>query len=120
VVHDCGTVINPMILEGQIHGGVAQGVGGALYERMVYDSSGQLLNASFMDFLMPYATEVPAPELLHTETPSPNNSLGIKGVGEAGTIPVAAAIANAVSDAIGKPIDTMPISPSDLFELLHT
>ena len=59
VVHDCGTIINPMIVEGQVHGGVAQGVGGALYERMVYDESGQLLNASFMDFLMPYVTEVP-------------------------------------------------------------
>jgi len=103
-----------------MYGGIAQGIGGALYERMAYDDQGQLLNASFMDFLMPYATEVPAPELLHTETPSPNNSLGIKGVGEAGTIPVAAAIANAVSDAIGMPIDKMPISPSDLFELLHT
>ena len=60
VVHDCGRMINPMIVEGQIHGGVAQGVGGALYERMAYDESGQLLNASFMDFLMPYASEVPA------------------------------------------------------------
>ncbi len=120
VQHDCGRIINPTIVDGQMYGGIAQGIGGALYERMAYDDQGQLQNASFMDFLMPYATEVPAPELLHTETPSPNNSLGIKGVGEAGTIPVAAAIANAVSDAIGMPIDTMPISPSDLFELLHS
>jgi aerobic carbon-monoxide dehydrogenase large subunit len=120
VQHDCGRIINPTIVDGQMYGGIAQGIGGALYERMAYDEEGQLLNASFMDFLMPYATEVPAPELVHTETPSPNNVLGIKGVGEAGTIPVAAAIANAIADAIGKPIDTMPISPSDLFELLHT
>jgi aerobic carbon-monoxide dehydrogenase large subunit len=120
VQHDCGRIINPTIVDGQMYGGIAQGIGGALYERMAYDDQGQLLNASFMDFLMPYATEVPAPELVHTETPSPNNALGIKGVGEAGTIPVAAAIANAISDAIGLPIDTMPISPSDLFELLHT
>jgi aerobic carbon-monoxide dehydrogenase large subunit len=119
VQHDCGRIINPTIVDGQIYGGVAQGIGGALYERMAYDEEGQLLNASFMDFLMPYATEVPAPSLHHTETPSPNNVLGIKGVGEAGTIPVAAAIANAISDAIGKPIDTMPISPSQLFELIN-
>ncbi len=81
VVHDCGRLINPMVVEGQIHGGVAQGVGGALYERMVYDESGQLLNASFMDFLMPYATEIPRIETDHLETPSPLNPLGIKGAG---------------------------------------
>ena len=80
VVHDCGHLINPMIVEGQIHGGVAQGVGGALYERMAYDESGQLLNASFMDFLMPYVTEVPdAIEIDHLETPSPLNPLGHQG-----------------------------------------
>ena len=120
VVHDCGRIINPTIVEGQVYGGYAQGLGGALYERIAYDENGQLLNASFMDFLMPYATEVPEPELHHTETPSPNNELGVKGVGEAGTIPVAAAIANAISDAVGTPIDRMPITPSELFELLHT
>ena len=87
VVHDCGTLINPRIVEGQVHGGVAQGVGGALYERIVYDENGQLLNASFMDFLMPYASEVPKVEIDHLETPSPLNPLGIKGAGEAGTIP---------------------------------
>jgi aerobic carbon-monoxide dehydrogenase large subunit len=119
VVHDCGRIINPTIVEGQVYGGYAQGLGGALYERIAYDENGQLLNASFMDFLMPYATEVPEPELHHTETPSPNNELGVKGVGEAGTIPVAAAIANAISDAVGTPIDRMPITPSELFELLH-
>jgi aerobic carbon-monoxide dehydrogenase large subunit len=119
VGHDCGRIINPVIVEGQMYGGVAQGIGGALYERMAYDEDGQLLNASFMDFLMPYATELPEPVLFHTETPSPNNALGVKGVGEAGTIPVAAAIANAISDAIGRPVDKMPISPSELFDLLH-
>ena len=71
VVHDCGVMVNPMIVDGQVHGGVAQGVGGALYERMVYDESGQLLNASFMDFLMPYASEVPHIETDHLETPTP-------------------------------------------------
>lgn len=117
VVHDCGPLINPMIVEGQIHGGVAQGVGGALYERMAYDASGQLLNASFMDFLMPYATEVPHIEIAHLETPSPLNPLGIKGAGEAGVIPVSAAIASAIEDAEGFPIMRMPISPVELFEL---
>ncbi|MEU8272322.1 aerobic carbon-monoxide dehydrogenase large subunit [Sphaerisporangium sp. NPDC049002] len=117
VVHDCGRLINPMIVEGQIHGGVAQGVGGALYERMVYDGHGQLLNASFMDFLMPYATEVPFIETAHLETPSPLNPLGIKGAGEAGVIPVSAVIASAVEDAEGITIARMPISPSELHEL---
>jgi aerobic carbon-monoxide dehydrogenase large subunit len=117
VVHDCGTMINPMIVEGQVHGGVAQGVGGALYERMVYDESGQLLNASFMDFLMPYASEVPVIETDHLETPSPLNPLGIKGAGEAGCIPVSAVIASAIEDAEGFPITSMPISPVELWEL---
>ncbi len=118
VVHDCGRLINPVIVEGQIHGGVAQGVGGALYERMEYDEAGQLLNASYMDFLMPYATEVPRTiEVDHLETPSPLNPLGIKGAGEAGVIPGAAAIAAAIEDAEGFPITRMPISPSELFAL---
>ncbi|WP_134742218.1 aerobic carbon-monoxide dehydrogenase large subunit [Nocardioides sp. 503] len=118
VVHDCGKLINPTIVEGQIHGGVAQGVGGALYERMVYDESGQLLNASFMDFLMPYVTEVPdGIDIDHLETPSPLNPLGIKGAGEAGVIPSAAVFASAIEDAEGLPITAMPISPSDLFHL---
>jgi aerobic carbon-monoxide dehydrogenase large subunit len=117
VVHDCGRIINPMILEGQVHGGVAQGVGGALYEKMVYDEHGQLLNASFMDFLMPYATEVPKVEIGHLETPSPLNPLGIKGAGEAGVIPGSAAIAAAIEEAEGIEITAMPISPDDLFRL---
>ncbi len=118
VVHDCGNVVNPMIVEGQIHGGVAQGVGGALYERMAYDASGQLLNASFMDFLMPYVTEVPEHiDIDHLETPSPLNPLGIKGAGEAGVIPGSAALAAAIEDAEGISITAMPISPSELFAL---
>ena len=117
VVHDCGPLINPMVVEGQVHGGVAQGVGGALYERMDYDESGQLLNASFMDFLMPYSTEVPRIEIDHLETPSPLNPLGIKGAGEAGVIPGAAAFASAIEDAEGIPIRRMPISPSELWHL---
>ncbi len=117
VVHDCGTLVNPMIVEGQIHGGVAQGVGGALYERMVYDGNGQLLNASFMDFLMPYASEVPTVEIDHLVTPSPLNPLGVKGAGEAGVIPGSAAIAAAIEDAEQIPVRRMPLSPSELFDL---
>ncbi len=117
VLHDCGRLINPRIVEGQIHGGVAQGVAGALYERMVYDSDGQLLNASFMDFLMPYATEIPRIETGHMETASPLNPLGIKGAGEAGVIPGSAVIASAIEDAEGIRIARMPISPSELYHL---
>ena len=118
VVHDCGTLINPRIVEGQIHGGVAQGIGGALYERIAYDETGQLQNASFMDFLMPYVSEVPERiEIDHLETPSPLNPLGVKGAGEAGVIPGAAVFASAIEDAEQIPISSMPISPSDLFEL---
>jgi CO/xanthine dehydrogenase Mo-binding subunit len=122
VVHDCGRLINPMIVAGQVHGGVAQGIGGALYEVMSYDEHGQLVNASFMDFLMPYVTEIPQRELGglelgHQETPSPLNPLGVKGAGEAGVIPVSALIASAVEDAVGFPIDSMPLNPSALFDL---
>jgi carbon-monoxide dehydrogenase large subunit len=121
VVHDCGRNINPMIVEGQVHGGVAQGIGGALYERIAYDSDGQMQNASFMDFLMPYVTEIPATiEMAHLETPSTINPLGIKGAGEAGVIPASAAIAGAIEDAEGLPIIRMPISPDDLFHLRRT
>lgn len=117
VVHDCGTLINPRIVEGQIHGGVAQGVGGALYERIVYDENGQPLNASYMDFLIPYASEVPTIETDHLETPSPLNPLGVKGAGEAGVIPSAALFASAISDAEGFFVSRMPISPSELWAL---
>jgi len=117
VVHDCGRVINPLVVQGQIEGGVAQGIGGAFYERLAYDEEGQLRNASFMEFLMPYATEIPAIEIDHIETPSPLNPLGIKGAGEAGVIPVGAVIASAVEEALGFPITDMPLSPLKLFEL---
>ncbi len=117
VVHDCGRLINPMIVEGQIHGGVAQGVGGALYERMAYDEDGNLQNASFMDFLIPYCTEIPTVETDHIETPSPLNPLGIKGAGEAGVIPTAAAIASAIEDAEGFSITRMPLDPHEIHEM---
>jgi aerobic carbon-monoxide dehydrogenase large subunit len=123
VQHDCGTMVNPTIVEGQIRGGVAQGIGGALYERIVYDETGQPLTASFMDFLMPTATEIPPIEIGHLETPSPLNPLGMKGVGEAGAIPVPALVAEAIDDALaplGIRIREMPLSPTRLRELIQT
>ncbi len=121
VQHDCGTLVNPTIVEGQIHGGVAQGIGGALYERLVYDASGQLLAGTFMDFLIPTAVEVPEIEIRHLETPSPLNPLGVKGVGEAGAIPVPALVAEAVEDALapfGVRVREMPLTPSRILELI--
>jgi carbon-monoxide dehydrogenase large subunit len=119
-VHDCGTMLNPMIVEGQIAGGVAQGMGGAFYEKLEYDEAGVLRNASFMDFLIPYATEIPHIEMIHQEVPTPLNELGMKGVGEAGTIPVATVIASAVEDAL-RPLGVghfheAPLSPSMIFD----
>ncbi len=122
VVHDCGKVINPMVVEGQIHGGIAQGIGGAFYERLHYDQNGQLLNPSFMDFLIPTAMEIPRIEVSHIETPSPLNPLGVKGVGEAGAIPLPALVAAAVEDAL-RPFQVhvthMPLSPDELLRLIH-
>ena len=121
VVHDSGRVINPLIVDGQIHGGVAHGLGNAFYEQLVYDEGGQLLNASFMDYLLPTATDVPPIETCHRETPSPLNPLGVKGVGEAGAIPTGAVFAQAVEDALsgwGIEITEIPLSPSKLFDLI--
>ncbi|HLF24694.1 MAG TPA: xanthine dehydrogenase family protein molybdopterin-binding subunit [Anaerolineae bacterium] len=122
VVHDCGRVINPLILEGQVQGGVAQGLGNAFYEQLVYDENGQLLNASFMDFLVPTALEVPRVEVGHEVTPSPLNPLGIKGAGEAGAIPVGPLFVQAVEDALPEydlEIREIPLSPSRLWELVE-
>lgn len=114
IVHDCGRIIHPQIVEGQIQGGVAQGIGGALYERIVYDEHGQPQTTTFMDYLLPTATDIPTVEQHHIETPSERNPLGVKGVGEAGTISPPSAIANAVVDALapfGVAIDELPITP---------
>ena len=122
VVHDCGAVINPMILEGQIQGGMAQGLGNAFYEQLHWDSNGQLLNASFMDFLLPTADTVPALEMDHIETLSPLNPMGVKGAGEAGAIPVAPLFAQAVEDALAEyhvELLEIPLSPNRLFELVQ-
>src|SRR6059036_1446993 len=122
VAHDCGKVINPLIVEGQVHGGVAQGVGGALYEEMVYDEQGQLLTGSLMDYLVPTAMELPPLETVHLEFPSPRKPLGMKGLGEGGAISPPAAIANAIEDALepfGVRITATPVSPARLLALLH-
>jgi CO/xanthine dehydrogenase Mo-binding subunit len=116
-VHDCGKVINPTLVEGQMFGGIAQGIGGAFYERIHYDADGQLVNASFMDYLIPYTTEIPQIAVGHVETPSPLNPLGLKGAGEAGVIPPAAVLASAIEDALGVQIDESVLSPSRLFEI---
>ncbi|HEX7588256.1 MAG TPA: molybdopterin cofactor-binding domain-containing protein, partial [Anaerolineae bacterium] len=121
-VHDCGKVINPMILEGQVHGGIAQGIGNSFYEKLAYDDNGQLLSGSFMDYLLPTAMEIPHLEVGHEETPSPWNPLGVKGAGEAGAIPVGALFAQALEDALeikGLEILEIPLSPNRLFELIE-
>ncbi|MBE9479776.1 MAG: xanthine dehydrogenase family protein molybdopterin-binding subunit [Chloroflexi bacterium] len=122
VVEDCGTILNPLIVEGQLHGGVALGIGNSFYEKLVFDDNGQLLNASFADYLIPTAAEIPTIEIAHQVTPSPLNPLGSKGVGEAGAIPVPALFAQAVENALG--VDGLeilesPLSPQRLFELFH-
>jgi CO/xanthine dehydrogenase Mo-binding subunit len=122
VVEDCGTVINPLIVEGQIHGGVAMGIGNSYYEQLIFDENAQLLNASLADYLIPTASEVPRMEVGHFETRSPLNPLGTKGVGEAGAIPVPALFAQAIENAFPDhdlEILEMPLSPNRLFELLQ-
>lgn len=118
VVEDCGPVINPLIVEGQVHGAVGQGIGEALLEALVYDAEGQLLTGTLMDYALPRATDVPAIEVAHLETPSPLTPGGVKGMGEGGTIGAPAAIANAVADALrhrGTSIRRVPIRAEDLW-----
>ncbi len=122
VVHDCGAVINPLILDGQIHGGVAQGIGNAFYEQIIYNDEGQLLTGSFMDYLLPTSLDVPPIEIGHEVTLSPLNPLGIKGAGEAGAIPTGPLFAQAVEDALniaGLEIKEIPLKPGRLWELVR-
>ena len=121
-VHDAGTIINPMIAEGQIRGGALHGLGGALYEEIQYDEAGQLLTGTFMDYLVPTAVEAPGIDIAHVVSPSPLTPLGSKGLGESSSMTVPAVIANAVSDAlapIGVRISELPMSPSRLWELIE-
>jgi carbon-monoxide dehydrogenase large subunit len=120
VVHDCGTVINPMVVEGQIVGGVAHGVGNALFERLIHDRGGEPQTVNFADYLLPTAPEMPSVTVLHSETPSPLNPLGLKGAGEGGTIAAIAAIIGAVENALpfGVKINEAPIDPARIVALL--
>ena len=116
VADDCGRLINPPIVEGQVHGASAQGIAEALYESIVYDEDAQPQNASLMDFLVPTAAEVPDFALLHLESPSPTSMHGVKGVGEGGTIGAAGAVANAVCDAVRAQLNEIPLRPEAVRE----
>ncbi|HKZ50385.1 MAG TPA: xanthine dehydrogenase family protein molybdopterin-binding subunit [Dehalococcoidia bacterium] len=122
VVHDCGKMLNPMVVEGQIHGGIAMGLGGSLYEEHIYDEKGQYLKGSFNDYLPPYATEVPEIEIEHLESPSPFSPLGEKGLGEGTGMATPAAIANAVEDALasfGVKVRRLPLTPQRVWSLVR-
>ena len=117
-VEDCGTVLNPAVVEGQVIGAIAQGIGCVLYEQLPYDEDGNFLAGTLVDFLYPTAPEVPAIEVDHLETPSPVTEGGMKGMGEGGLIGGPSAIVNAISDAIGVPVDRTPLRPCDVLDLV--
>ena len=116
---DFGTIINPMVVEGQVHGGVAQGIGQAMLEQVIYDEAGQLLTGSYMDYTMPRAADLPFYDVSHHSTPSPNNPLGIKGCGEAGAIGAPPAGINAITDAIGSNDIEMPATPQTVWRAIQ-
>jgi carbon-monoxide dehydrogenase large subunit len=121
VAHDCGVVVNPMLVDGQVIGGTVQGIGGALFEELPYNEEGQPLAASFMDYMVPLASDVPDIDLVHIETPTPLNPLGVKGVGEGGAIAPPAALTNAIMDALapfGADFDSTPIKPEQIFNAI--
>ena len=121
VAHDCGTMMNPMIVDGQIIGGVVHGIGNALFEQMIYDDAGQPQTTNYGEYLLPLATEMPHIDIVHQITPSPTNPLGLKGAGEGGTIPAAAAIVAAIENALaefGVVIDRYPVTPERLCEMI--
>jgi len=122
VVHDCGRELNPLIVEGMVHGSTVHGLGAALLEEFRYDESGQLLTATFMDYLKPTALDVPDIEVDRLEHPSPFTPLGAKGVGEGGSIPAPAAVANAVEDALaelGVTVRSLPLTPERVWRWLQ-
>jgi carbon-monoxide dehydrogenase large subunit len=121
VAHDAGKLINPLLVDGQIHGGVAQGIGAALYEEIAYDQNGQILSGSFVNYLIPGSVEVPPIRTVHLESPSPLNPLGVKGLGEGGAIAPPAAIANALADALlplAARVNEIPLTPERVLKLL--
>lgn len=122
VIDDCGTVINPMVVHGQVQGGTAQGIGGALLEHLVYDENGQMLSGTFMDYLLPTSAEIPNIEVVSMATPSPITPFGMKGVGEGGAIAPGACLANAVTDALvpfGAVVNATPITPERVRQLIR-
>jgi 2-furoyl-CoA dehydrogenase large subunit len=121
-VHDAGKILNPMIVEGQVMGSCAHALGGSLYEEWAYDENGQCLTASFQDYLVPTAMEVPKIDIGHVETPSPFTALGSKGAGEGSTMSVPAALGNAIADALaplGVAINELPLSPNRIWQLIQ-
>jgi carbon-monoxide dehydrogenase large subunit len=121
VAEDCGRIINPMIVDGQVHGGVAQGIGAALYEELMYDEDGQLVSASLVDYVIPSAVEVPDIDVVHIESESAVAG-GFRGMGEGGTIGAPAAIANAITDALSAfevNVSILPMTPERIFGLLE-
>jgi 2-furoyl-CoA dehydrogenase large subunit len=118
-VHDAGRLLNPLIVEGQVLGGFAHGVGAALFERIVYDEDGNLLTGTFMDYLCPTAPDLPPLRSAHLETPSPFTPLGAKGLGEGTTMSAPAALANAVADALGVDAVELPLTAPRVWELLQ-
>ena len=116
---DFGNIINPMIVEGQVHGGIAQGIGQALLEGVHYSSDGQLLTASYMDYAMPRADDLPSYKVGMIETPCPHNPLGVKGCGEAGAIAAPAALMNAITDALGTEDINMPATPQNVWRVIQ-
>ena len=122
-LQDSGILINPMMVDGQIQGGVVHGIGNALYEWMGYDDSAQPVTTTFADYLLPTATEVPMLDTIYKETRSPLNPLGVKGVGEAGTIPAAATVISAIEDALtpfGVRIGRFPITPMHIVQMIQS
>ena len=117
-MEDAGRIIHPLIVDGQIAGSIAQGIGGALYEHLIYDADGNLSTGSLLDYLMPTSAEIPELVIGHVANPAAN-PLGVRGVGEGGTLGPAAALAGAVGDALGVAVDRLPITPSGLWELMQ-
>jgi carbon-monoxide dehydrogenase large subunit len=121
-LQDSGILINPMMVDGQIQGGIVHGIGNALFEWMGYDDEAQPVTTTYADYLLPTATDVPMLRTLYKQTPSPLNPLGVKGVGEAGTIPAAAALVSAIEDALsafGVRIGFQPVTPTKLLQLIR-
>jgi len=122
VAHDCGRLINPMLVDGQVRGGVVHGIGNALFERMQYNENGEPITTNYADYLLPTAPEVPRVEIIHIESPSPLNPIGVKGAGEGGTIPAAACVISAIEDALrplGVSITEHPVSPARIRQMIR-